>query len=76
MMSFIFPMCTFDKYANVPLKIIRHLEPVKGIFVSWKHSNVILYPRGCVDHRKLRLDMVLRSFEVFFIVKQCELRIL
>ena len=69
------PICTFANYANVALKI-RHLDPVKGIFVSWKHSNVILYPRGCVDHRKLRLDMVLRSFEVFFIVKQCELRIL
>ena len=27
------PICTFEKYANVALKI-RHLDPVKGIFVS------------------------------------------
>ena len=57
----------FALLTNVPLKIIRHLEPVKGIFVSRKHTNVILYPRWCVDHWKLRLYMVLRSFEVFFI---------
>ena len=67
------PICTFEKYANVALKI-RHLDPVKGIFVSWKHSNVILYPRGYVDQWKPCPVSIFGPY--FFHCKQYELRIL
>ena len=79
MMSFIKPICTFEKDANVALKIIRQLERVKGVFVSWKHLNVILYPRGWVEHWNIFGTGYFFSFffKFFFIViyKQCELRI-